>query len=119
MDRIEQRIGETLDAEDRALLQNTRDPGLVGQVFGLFRGPAGWLGHGMFAVVTVLFVLGLWCGQRFFASTEVIDAQPWTHASTLFLVVSVQLKMPMMPQMQADRILRARRRLELVLLRAK
>ena len=43
MDRIEQLIGETLDAEDRALLQNTRDPGLVGQVFGLFRGPAmGW-----------------------------------------------------------------------------
>ena len=93
MDRIEQRIGEMLDAEDRALLQNTRDPGLVGQVFGLFRGPTGWLGHGMFAVVTVLFVLRLWCGQRCCASTEVIDAQPWTYASTLFLVVSVQLKM--------------------------
>ena len=119
MDRIEQRIAETLDAEDRALLQNTRDPGPVGQVFGLFRGPAGWLGHGMFAVVTVLFVLGLWCGQRFFASTEGIDAQPWTYASILLLVVSVSLQMPQMPQMQADHMLRARRRLELVLLRAK
>ena len=43
MDRIEQRIGETLDAEDRALWQNPRDPGLVGQVSGLFRGSAmGW-----------------------------------------------------------------------------
>ena len=43
MDRIDQLIGETLDAADRALWQNPRDPGLVGQVSGLFRGSAmGW-----------------------------------------------------------------------------
>ena len=68
--------------------------------------------------MTVLFVLDLWCGQRLFASTEGIDAQLWTYASTLFLVVSVPLQMPMMRQMQADCMLRARRRAELVLLRA-
>ena len=73
----------------------------------------------MVAAVTVLFVLELWCGQRLFASTERIESLPWAYASILLLVVSVSLQMPQMPQMQADRMLRARRRLELVLLRAK
>ena len=72
----------------------------------------------MVAAVTVLFVLDLWCGQRLFASTEGTEAQPWAYASILLLVESVPLQMPMMRQMQADCMLRARRRAELVLLRA-
>jgi hypothetical protein len=64
-----------------------------------------------------MFLASIWCGWRFFTETEVLGALRWGLSGAVLAIVATQLKMALMPQMQADRILQALRRIELIALR--
>ena len=117
MDKFDTMIAEALSEEDRALLAGMREPGFFSLGLGLFRGPNGWVSAVLMVVQTVMFLASVWCGWRFFAASEVMDALRWGLPAAVLFIVGTQLKMALMPQMQADRVLHALRRLELVALR--
>lgn len=50
---------------------------------------------------------------KFYQQSEVIDALRWGFPALMFLIVSPVLKMGLMPVMEANRIARDIRRLEL------
>ncbi|MTI05340.1 hypothetical protein E1180_07410 [Roseibium denhamense] len=71
------------------------------------------------AVQIVLFLAGIWCMTKFFAATDALPAVKWGITSSTLLLMAMNLKLSLWPQMQADRILRELKRVELMLLSRK
>jgi hypothetical protein len=117
MDKYDKMIAEALSTEDKALLAEMQEPNFILQAFGLFRGRNGWVAMGMVFAQTLLFALSVWAGWWFFAATDVLSALKWGLSAAVLILLSMQIKMALMPRIEADRVLRALRRLELRLAR--
>lgn len=117
MDEIDRRIAAALSAEDRAMLDDLREPGFYSLAFGTLRGRNGWVSAVLLGTQTVMFLGAVWAGWRFYAAAEVLEALRWGLTAAVLAVVAVQIKMALVPQMQADRVLIALRRVELMLAR--
>ncbi|MBV7410529.1 DUF6768 family protein [Maritimibacter sp. DP1N21-5] len=115
MNKLDRMIEEALSEEDRAILEATAEQGWFQQSFGLFTGRNGWVAWVLMAAQTALFVAGAWCAVEFYAATEVLSALRWGMTGAVLLIVATSLKLSLMPQIQADRVLRELRRLELML----
>jgi hypothetical protein len=119
MDRLDRMIAEALDDEDRALLDSIEEPGFFALGLGQFRGKLGWVTWVLMVVQTVMFLAAVWCGWHFYTATELLPALKWGLTAAVLAVLATQLKMALVPQMQADRVLRALRRVELMVLQTR
>ena len=115
MDKLDRMIEEALSAEDRDILDATAEKGWFQQSLDLFRGRNGWVAWVLMATQTVLFVAGAWCAIRFYGATDMLMALRWGLTGAVLLILATQIKLSLMPQIQADRVLRELRRLELML----
>ena len=109
MDRLDRMIAEALAEDETAPV----DPGYFALAFSALGGRSGWSNGVLLAVQTVLFLGAVWTGWRFFAATEVLAALKWGLSAAVLAIVATQLKMALMPVLQANRVLLAIRRLEL------
>jgi branched-subunit amino acid ABC-type transport system permease component len=64
----------------------------------------------------VMFVAGVWAAWQFFAAAEMLIALKWGLSATVLLLMAGMLKLSLMPQIQADRLLRELKRVELLIL---
>ena len=80
-----------------------------------FSGKLGWVTWVIMVSQTALFIIGAWCAVRFFGTTEVLDAVKWGISGAVLWIFAINLKLSIMPQMQADRVIRELRRMELLL----
>ena len=117
MSKLDKLIEEALRDEDRAILEATSEQGWFELGLGQFRGKLGWVTWVIMLVQTVLFIAGAWCAVQFFATSDVLTALKWGLSGAVLLIVATQLKLSLMPQIQADRILRELKRVELMLVR--
>jgi len=113
MDEFDRRIAAALQDDDLGLPADAREPGFYPLAFSLFRGPQGWVTWVLVTVQTVMFLAAVWAGWRFYAATEVLAALKWGLSAATLAILATQLKMALMPQMQANRVILALRRLEL------
>lgn len=113
MDELDRRIAEALQDDDLGLPADAPEPGFYPLAFSLFRGPQGWVAWVMMAVQTVMFLVAVWAGWQFYAATEVLDAVKWGLTAATLAILATQIKLSFMPQMQANRVIHALRRLEL------
>lgn len=113
MDELDRRIAEALQDDDLGLPANAPEPGFYPLAFSLFRGPQGWVALVMMVVQTAMFVAAVWAGWQFYAAAEVLDALKWGLSAATLAIVATQIKLSLMPQMQANRVILALRRLEL------
>lgn len=109
MDNLDRMIADALARHD----ETPADPGYFPLAFSIFSGRQGWAVWVMMVVQTVMFVAAVWAGWHFFAATEVLAAIKWGLGAATLAIVATQLKMALMPVMQANRILLEIRRLEL------
>ena len=119
MDRIDKLIADALSDEDRELLESMEEPGFFALGLGQFRGKLGWVTWVLMLVQTVMFFAAVWCGWQFYTATELMLALKWGLTAAVLAIIATQLKMALMPQMQADRVLRALRRLELMIVQSR
>lgn len=110
MDNLDKRLAAALAAAENET--DTREPGFYALAFGTMRGRNGWVAMVLMAVQTVMFGLSVWAGWHFWAATEVLPALKWGLSAAVLFLCAVQLKMALVPQMQADRVIHALRRLE-------
>lgn len=116
MKDIDRMIEEALDGEEQALFRETaREPDFFTQAFGLLGGRNGWVNGLMVVVQAVLFVIGLWAGWRFYQAETVLSALHWGLPAAVLLLMCVIIKLGMMPELQANRLIRELKRLELQL----
>ncbi len=109
MDNLDRLIAEALARDETAPV----DPGYFALALSAFHGRSGWSSWVLMAVQTVMFVASVWAGWHFFAATEVLAAVKWGLGAATLFITATQLKMALMPVLQANRVLLAIRRLEL------
>jgi hypothetical protein len=114
MQDIDRMIEEALDGEEQALFRDTaREPGFFEQAFGLLGGPNGWVNVVMMAVQAALFVCGLWAGWRFFEAETALSALHWGLPAAVLVLMALIIKLGMMPELQANRLMRELKRQQL------
>ena len=116
-DKLDDLIREALEGEDRAIFEQTGELGYFSQAFGIFRGPQGWIAWVVMLVQVALFVLGAWAAWQFFQAGDALTALKWGLPAATLLLMAGMLKFTLMPVMQADRVIREVKRLELLLTR--
>ena len=65
------------------------------------------------AAQAALFVVGVWAAWRFFEADTPLSALHWGLPAAVLLLMSLIIKMGLMPQMQANRLMRELKRLQL------
>ncbi|TDK23139.1 hypothetical protein E2F46_12305 [Luteimonas aestuarii] len=113
MDKTDDLIERALSAEDRALLAHHGEPGYIPQALGLFRGPQGWVG--VLAYVTALaafagFAFAFW---QLWTAHDMLAAVKWGVVALLLFQYSAMMKTFMGTRVEANRMLRELKRVEL------
>lgn len=115
MDKTDELIKQTLSAEDRALLARHGEPGYFSQAFGLFHGSLGWVvwiaylcGIAAFAG----FGVSLW---RSWQATDATAAIQWGVLAIVLFQFTAIMKSFLGSHMEANRMLRELKRVELQL----
>lgn len=120
MNKLDESIGRALTEEDHELLARHGEPGYVTQAFGMFRGPMAWALWVAYVAGAVAFVLGAYAFWQMVTTTDVVAAVKWGVGALLLFQMTTLTKSFMGSHMQANRMLRELKRLELqvALLRA-
>lgn len=113
MDKIDDLIGQALTEEDRALLASHSEPGYLAQAFGLFRGPMAWVMWLVNIASGVAFLAGVYAIWRMFGTTDPLVAVKWGVASLFLFQVTTMCKTLMGNRLEANRLLRELKRVEL------
>lgn len=115
MNKLDALIDQALTAEDRELLARHGEPGYVSQALGLFRGPWAWVMWLLNVVAGVAFLVGLYAFWQVHAATEALAAVKWGVAGLALFLVTVVGKGMMGTHLEANRVLREVKRIELQL----
>lgn len=120
MNKLDEMIGRALTEEDRELLARHGEPGYVAQAFGMFRGPMAWALWVAYVAGAVAFVMGAYAFWQMVTTTDLVAAVKWGVGALLLFQMTTLTKSFMGSHMQANRMLRELKRLELqvALLRA-
>lgn len=109
-------IAAALAAEEADLLRLIdAEPGYFSQLSAIFVGRTGWMNAVMMLAQLLLFGAGAYAGWRFFAATDMFEALRWGFPSVVLLLMSLMIKLALWPVVQANRILRAVKRLEMAI----
>ena len=115
MDKLDQLITQSLNDEDRRIVEETAELGYFELGLKQFRGKLGWVTWVTMIAQASMFLVGVWCAINFFQASDILMALKWGLSSATLMLAATTLKMSIMPQMQADRILRELKRVELML----
>ena len=119
MSKLDRMIEEALDAEDRAILSQYGEKGLFGEVGELFTGKMAPWNMIHFVVQIALFIGALYAGRLFFTVDDLVPMIRWGMLTLgLFIAMGV-IKMMQWEQVQANRVIREVKRVELQLARSK
>ncbi len=113
--RLDDMIKAALTGEDREILNQTQELGYFELGLSQFGGKLGWVTWVIMIVQATLFFIGVWCAFRFFGTTDVLEAVKWGIPAAVLMLAATQLKLSLAPQMQADRVIREVKRLELLI----
>jgi hypothetical protein len=110
---VDEILRESIGDEERDLLARLPEPGLLGAAAGLFAGRLGWVNVVLMLVQGVAFLAGAYAAWRFFEAGDTYGQLRWGLPAMTLLVMSALLKTMMWPAVQADRVIREVKRLEL------
>ena len=113
MDELDRRIAAVLDRNEPDLAQSLQEPGFFALAFSTMRGPQGWVTWILIIVQTAMFLAALWAGWHFYTAVDVLAAVKWGITAATLAILATQIKLSLVPQMQANRVMLALRRLEL------
>ena len=105
MQDIDRMIDEALEGENQTLFRETAR--------GIFSGGMGWANAVLMVTQGVIFIAGVWAGWRFFQATDTLSALHWGLPAAVLVLMATILKTALMPVLQANRVMRELKRLEL------
>ncbi|MEO0912390.1 MAG: DUF6768 family protein [Pseudomonadota bacterium] len=114
MSKLDRMIEEALEGEDKRVFAETGELGYFALGLSQFGGKLGWVTWVIMLLQGAMFLAAVWCGIRFFGAVEVLAAVKWGISGAVLSLMAIQLKLSLMPQMQADRVIREVKRLELL-----
>ena len=115
MSKLDQLIEEALSEEDKEIMRETQELGWFALGASQFTGKLGWVSWVLMITQTTMFALAVWTGWHFFTATDVLPALKWGLSTATLVIAATVLKTSLMPQLQADRIMRELKRVELMI----
>lgn len=116
MSDTDRMIEQALDAEEQELLRRIgEEPENVEQALGLFKGRTGWVNMVLMGAQAALFISGVWAAWNFFKATDALTAVHWGLPAAVALLMALAIKLALYPVIQANRVLREMKRLELLI----
>jgi len=119
MHKLDRLIKEALSEEEQSILDDTQELGWFELGRSQFRGKLGWITWSIMIIQGLLFFVGVWCAYKCYGAIDVLPALKWGLTGSVLIIVAACLKFSLMPQMQADRILRELKRVELMIAHSK
>ncbi len=116
MNMLDTRISELSTETDAHLLRASQPHGWLGVVRDMRDSRLAWVFWVTWVAQLALFVLGIWWAVGFFRATEVLEALKLGLSAATALILAMQLKTGIGPHLQAERILREMKRLEIMVL---
>ncbi len=114
MDKLDRIISETLDDEEREILEKIGlEQSFPEQVVGLFRGRFGLYNTALLAGHIVFAVLGIYAAWKFFNIIELFEAVRWGLSAAVLLLASLMLRVTLLGSLQANRVLHTVKHLEM------
>ncbi len=118
MSQVDRMIAQALASEEDELLERFGDePGYFAQLRGVFGGQTGWVNAVMIGANTVAFIVAVWLAWHFFAAQTAIEGLRWGLPAAVLMIMSLQMKLAVWPSLQANRVIRELKLIELQLLR--
>jgi hypothetical protein len=115
MSKFDELIGQALTQEDRALLASHAEPNFLAQASGVFRGPMGWLMGLANAASGIAFLVGAYALCRMIIAADALLAVKWGVGTLVLFQVTTLCKTLLGNRMEANRMLRELKRVELQL----
>lgn len=112
---LDKMIKAALTGHDQEILNGTEELGWFALGLKQFTGKLGWVTWVLMVVQTSLFIAGAYFGIKFLNTTELLPAVKNGIGSAVLLLMATQLKTSLMPQIQADRVIREVKRLQLLI----
>ena len=113
MRNVDEILGQAMREDERDLLARLPEPSLFGASAALFRGRLGWVNGVVMVVQGAAFLAGAYAAWRFFGAADTYAQLRWGLPAVTLLIVSLVLKAMLWPAIQADRVIREVKRLEL------
>ena len=111
---IDTMIEEALSQEEREILRRIgEEPGFFSQVFGVFRGPTGWVNVILMIAQGAMFIAGAWAAWNFFEAADTVTQLRWGLPAAVLLLLAAIVKMALLPRMETNLLIRELKRLEL------
>lgn len=112
---LDKMIEAALTGHDRDILDGTEELGWFQLGLKQFGGKLGWVTWVLMTVQSVMFIAAVVYLVRFYNATEVLAAVKSGFTGSVLLLMATQLKLSLAPQMQADRVIREVKRLQLLI----
>ncbi len=112
---LDTQIKAALTGQDREILEATQELGWFQLGLKQFRGKLGWVTWVVMIIQTLMFLAAIWCAIKFFGATDVLPALKWGFSASVLMLGALQMKLSLMPQIQADRVIREVKRLQLMI----
>jgi hypothetical protein len=119
MNKLDRMIEDALGMEDRAAFAQYDEQGLFGQVGGLFSGKLGWVNAVQLVAQLALTAGFFYAAIEFFAAATDTGLIRWGALGLVLLIAISVIKLMQWQQMQANRIIREVKRVELQIARSK
>ncbi|MBV1864009.1 MAG: hypothetical protein KUG74_06175 [Rhodobacteraceae bacterium] len=116
MNFLDIRINELMTKTDAHLLRSTQPYGWQGLYRAMRSGRLRNVVRVIDIACVLFLVVSIWAAYRFFTATEVLSAVKFGMSAAVMLIVAGQLKLSLMPHIQAERIIRQMKRIEILLL---
>ncbi|MCG6117624.1 MAG: hypothetical protein MEQ07_05440 [Aquimonas sp.] len=113
MDKFDEMIGRAMSEEDRALLARYQEQGYVSEALGMFRGPKAAVVRLVYATVLVSFAGAAFAFWKLLGATDPTTAIQWGTGTVLLFQMTVLCKTYLGSHMEANRMLRELKRIEL------
>ena len=116
MTNVDEVTKNAMSEQEAEIVSSIEELGYFALGLSLFRGKLAWVTWVIMLVQGAMFVAGVWCAVHLFAATDSLEALKWGLSAVVLILMAGQMKMSYMPQLQAERVLRELKRIELLAL---
>ncbi len=117
MDDLDKKIQAALSEEDRALMAQFEEQGLLGQLGSLFQGKLAWLSIATLAMGTLLTIIAVYAVWKFVVADDITAMLKWGGLAWVTASSQMMIKLWSWMRMETNRSLREIKRLELQIAR--
>ncbi|HEX8528032.1 MAG TPA: DUF6768 family protein [Allosphingosinicella sp.] len=113
---LDSMIDEALGEEEREVLRRIGEqPGFFERALGMFGAGTRWFVLLMMVIQLLLFIAGAWMAWMFFEAADPVTQLRWGLPAAVLLLMSLAIKLSVVPSIHANRIIIELKRLQLQL----